>query len=107
MNLCYDELRRHQRRIEMRADAADTAGARVVDSLHEEMAKKERKVWLERQIESLPFKQKSALVLRTFQNMSFKEIARTLGCSNVSARVNYRHAILKLKNAVAHSGEEL
>ena len=106
MNLCYDELKRHQQRVEL-APAAAVDSGKAADSPDETMAKEERKVWLARQIESLPFKQRSALVLRIFQSMSFKEIARTLGCSAVSARVNYRHAILKLKDAVATSGEEL
>ena len=105
MNLCYDELKRHHHSVELAPDAADSN--RPVDSPHEKMAKDERKLWLQRQIESLPFKQRSVLVLRIFQNMSYKDIARTLGGSSVSARVNYRHAILKLKNALAHSGEEL
>jgi len=107
MNVCYDELKRHQKGVELGSDFPDTADDKTVNPPHEEMAKEERKAWLERQIELLPFKQKSALVLRVFQDMSFKEIARTLGCSTVSARVNYRHAILKLKNVLAHSGEDL
>jgi len=107
MNLCYDELKRHQKGGELNREVAYTSGGRVVALPHEQMAREERTMWLERQIASLPFKQRSALVLRIFQDMSFKEVARTLGCSSVSARVTYRHAILKLKDAWARSEEEL
>jgi len=103
MNLCYDEFSRRKKETQLHQQVA---GA-TVDTRHESLAGEERKQWLERQIETLPFKQKSTLTLRIFQEMSFKEIGRALGCSAGSARVNYRHAILKLKDALAHSGEEL
>ncbi len=106
MNLCYNELKRHRETVEL---DPDFAGNEVDKAPHpgEKMAEQERKVWLERQIQTLPFKQRSVLALRIFQNMSFKEIARSVGCSTVSAKVNFRHAMLKLKTMVAQSGEGL
>lgn len=103
MNLCYDELKRRKKEAEL-DPGPDVA---VVDSPYENLAKRERQAWLERQMESLPFKQKSAVTLRIFHGMSFGEIGRAIGCSAGSARVNYRHAILRLKDALARSGEEL
>ena len=103
MNLCYDEFKKRQRETALNpgpgwAVAADARG---------KMEKEERKAWLERQVESLPFKQRSAVALRIFRGMSFKEVGRAPRCSAGSARVNYRHAIVKLKDALARSGEEL
>lgn len=103
MNLCYDELKRRKRESEVNPQM-DTA---PVKTPHEDMMNEERRQWLERHIDALPFKQKSTLTLRIFQGMSFKEIGKSLRCSAGSARVNYRHAILKLKDALAGSGEEL
>ena len=103
MNLCYTELKRRKKETEMRPEPVHTASS----PLHEKMADKERMSWLERHIDSLPFKQKSALTLRIFQGLSFKEIGQTIGCTAGSARVNYRHAILKLKDTLLRSGEEL
>lgn len=104
MNLCYDEFSRRKREAELNPGAGSAAAA---EAPHENLEREERRRWLERRIEALPFKQKSTLTLRIFREMSFKEIGRTLGCSAASARVNYRHAILKLKDALARSGEEL
>ena len=103
MNLCYNELKKRKREAELEPGP----GIAKAELPHESLVKEERKVWLRRQMELLPFKQKSALALRIFQDMSFKEIGRAIGCSAGSARVNYRHAILKLKDALASSGEEL
>ena len=113
MNLCYTELKRRKREIEMNPGTGATGtgatgtGGAVAAAPHEKMAQEERKMWLERQMETLPFKQRSALALRIFQGMSFGEIGRAIGCTAGSARVNYRHAMLKLKDALTRSGEEL
>lgn len=104
MNLCYDELKGRRKNVEL---DPETLAGEVGVSPHERMAEDERKMWLERQIGLLPFKQKSVLVLRAYQGLSFKEIGRAVGCSANSAKVNYRHAVLKLKDALARSGEDL
>lgn len=48
-------------------------------------------------VETLPFRQKTALVLRIYEDLSFKEIAEIMGCPYDTAKANYRHALLKLK----------
>lgn len=103
MNLCYTQLKRRKRERELKPEATD----KFVSSPHEKMAEDERKMWLKQQISLLPLKQKSVITLRIFHGMSFKEIARTLSCTAGSARVNYRHAMLKLKDASTRSGLEL
>ena len=103
MNLCYTELKKRKKESEMKPELAHETSP----SLHEKMADKERSSWLKRQVDLLPFKQKSVLTLRVFEGLSFKEIGSALGCSAGAARVNYRHAMLKLRGAVIRSGEEL
>lgn len=49
------------------------------------------------QVDRLPFKQKTALVLRVYEDMSFSEIAEVMQCPYDTAKANYRHALLKLK----------
>ncbi len=49
------------------------------------------------QIDRLPFKQKTALVLRVYEDLSFTEIAEVMQCPYDTAKANYRHALLKLK----------
>jgi len=48
-------------------------------------------------INRLPEKQKKTLELRVFQDMSFKEVASLMNCPYDTAKANYRHAMLKLK----------
>ena len=38
------------------------------------------------------------LNLRIFEDLSFKEIADIMNCPYDTAKANYRHALLKLKN---------
>lgn len=49
------------------------------------------------EVDRLPFKQKTALVLRVYEDMSFAEIAEVMECPYDTAKANYRHALLKLK----------
>jgi RNA polymerase sigma-70 factor (ECF subfamily) len=108
MNLCYDEFSRRKKEAgKMEGIANPGAGVATAESPREKMAADEQKMWLKQQISLLPIKQKSTLTLRIFEGMSFKEIGQTLGCTAVSARVNYSHAMLKLKDASTRSGIEL
>ena len=52
---------------------------------------------LKGEIEKLPFRQKTALMLRVYEDMSFQEIADVMECPYDTAKANYRHALLKLK----------
>ena len=52
-----------------------------------------------RVVESLPSKQRQALVLRRYQGLSYDEVARVLGGSAQAARANVYQAVLKLKKA--------
>jgi RNA polymerase sigma-70 factor (ECF subfamily) len=55
-------------------------------------------------VEELPFKQRTALTLRIYEDLSFKEIAEIMECPYDTAKANYRHALLKLREEL--SGEE-
>lgn len=52
---------------------------------------------LQGEIEKLPARQKAALELRIYEDLSFKEIADIMECPYDTAKANYRHALLKLK----------
>jgi len=54
-------------------------------------------VLLRRLIVGLPEKQRLTLVLRIYQEMSFKEISSVVGITENSAKVNYHHAITSLR----------
>jgi RNA polymerase sigma-70 factor (ECF subfamily) len=48
-------------------------------------------------VDKLPEKQRAALLLRKYQELSYTEIASTLACSNESARANVYQALKKLR----------
>jgi len=52
-------------------------------------------IW--RVIGKLPKKQRMVIILRVFQQLSFKDIAGVIGLSENSAKVNYHYAINKMK----------
>lgn len=52
---------------------------------------------LKGEIETLPDKQKQALVLRVYEDLSFKEIAEIMNSPYDTAKANYRHALMKLR----------
>lgn len=53
---------------------------------------------LQKEVDKLPSKQKTALVLRVYDDLSFNEIAEIMECPYDTAKANYRHALLKLRN---------
>lgn len=49
----------------------------------------------------LPPKQRAAVALRVYGELSFREIGDVLGCAEGAARVNYHHGIKKLREMMA------
>lgn len=53
---------------------------------------------IQTEIDQLPDRQRTALSLRIFEDMSFKEIAQVMNCPYDTAKANYRHALMKLRH---------
>ncbi len=51
-------------------------------------------------IGDLPAKQRLVLELRVFHDLTFKEIAPLAGCTEDSAKVNYHHAVKRIRHLV-------
>jgi RNA polymerase sigma-70 factor (ECF subfamily) len=60
---------------------------------------------IQTEVDRLPFKQKTALVLRVYEDMSFAEIAEVMECPYDTAKANYRHALMKLKETFENQSE--
>jgi len=56
-------------------------------------------------VDELPPRQKTALVLRVYEDLSFKEIAEVMECPYDTAKANYRHALMKLKTDLEEHDE--
>jgi RNA polymerase sigma-70 factor (ECF subfamily) len=95
MNLCINELNRT--RVLTTSNILETAGEFISPAQN----------MVDQEVQALPPTQKSVLVLRIYQEMPFKEIARILQCTTNAAKVNYQHALLKLKDRVSKLTEDL
>jgi RNA polymerase sigma-70 factor (ECF subfamily) len=60
---------------------------------------------LDQLITRLPLRQREVLTLRIFGDLPFKEIARIEGMTENSAKVNYHHAITRLRAWVGEADE--
>jgi len=52
-------------------------------------------------LESLPQRQREVVTLRIYQEMPFKEVAKTLGSNETAVKVNFHHAMKSLKEWMA------
>ncbi len=51
-------------------------------------------------IDHLPDRQRTAVVLRVYEDLSFQEIANIMACPYDTAKANFRHGLLKIKREV-------
>lgn len=60
---------------------------------------------LAKEVDALPPRQRTALWLRIFEDLSFKEIAEIMACPYDTAKANYRHALLALRHRMEDDPE--
>lgn len=70
----------------------------VNETMNFELAEKDVRESLKGEIDKLPQRQRLALTLRVFDDLSFREIAEIMECPYDTAKANYRHALMKLKS---------
>ncbi len=56
---------------------------------------------LKRAVAKLPDRQRQALELRVYEDMSFQEVAAAMDCPFDTAKANFRHAVMNLKKMLA------
>lgn len=93
LNLCRDRARSDRRRVDVPVEEVLDRTAHSEPSLEDVVLGGS----LERKLGELPDKQRSVLNLRIWSDLSFKEIAKLMGSSENSAKVNYHHAIRRLR----------
>lgn len=103
LNAAYDSLRRrkHSLRHEEISILNDTAGPPEQEAVHTLVAKETEGEVLQA-IGRLPRKQALAVLMRILQEESFEVIARTLGCSEVTARIHVSKGRARLQRWLAH-----
>ncbi len=76
--------------------AVETVAAQDAPDPVDELVREEQKEQVRRAIAALPIGQRSALVLAYYQQLSYQEVAETLGCSVGSVKTQMSRALAKL-----------
>ncbi len=77
--------------------STDTPQGGVESGIERSIQKGDVAKRLRTEISHLPERQRVAITLRVFEDLSFKEIAQIMSCPYDTAKANYRHALLKLR----------
>jgi RNA polymerase sigma factor (sigma-70 family) len=103
LNAAYDSLRRRRRsmRLEEISILSNTPGPSDQGAMRT-LASKETGAQVLQAIGRLPRKQALAVLMRIIQEESFDVIARTLGCSEVTARIHVSKGRARLQRWLAH-----
>src|SRR5205085_7722326 len=96
VNLAKNHLR-DMARFDRSAEAQDREAPPTAPDAHERLEEAERQKVLREAIARLPRRQREVLLLRIDGDLPFAEVAATLGITEVNAKVNFHHAVQKLK----------
>lgn len=104
VNLCKNQIARSPKASEVPfADVEDRLAAEP-DIVPDQDG---RRRLVREALETLPERQRQVVMLRVYEELSFKEIAKVLGCSAGSAKVNYHYAVRGLKKMFNNAKEDL
>jgi len=95
INLCLNHLR-DRKREEMRPELGEALAAPASGG-ERALIDRERGALLRDAIAELPPKQRMVLELRIYDELPFREVAELAGCTENSAKVNFHHAVKRLR----------
>jgi RNA polymerase sigma-70 factor (ECF subfamily) len=101
VNVCLNRVS-SKRPVVERIDGLEPVDERSEGSF-DRVARGERAAALRRAIGTLPPKQRAAVVLRVYQDLSHEQIARILGSSVGAVKANFFHALGNLRRALGPS----
>jgi RNA polymerase sigma-70 factor (ECF subfamily) len=97
INLCLNQLR-DRKREETRGDSEALDRAATTQPVGPaELDARERGEWLRRAVTELPPKQRMVLELRVYDELPFREVAELVGSTENAAKVNFHHAVKRLR----------
>jgi RNA polymerase sigma-70 factor (ECF subfamily) len=99
VNLAKNHLRDISR-FDRSAEAEEHEGETPAPSAEERLVRAQQQKALRAAVARLPRRQREVLLLRIDGDLPFAEIAVTLGITEVNAKVNFHHAVQKLKKLV-------
>ncbi|MGZ3461253.1 MAG: RNA polymerase sigma factor [Archangium sp.] len=103
LNLAKNHARQGRRWLQVvEVPEIEAPGESAQDAL--ERAEQERRV--RAAVLALPRRQREVLTLRVDAGLAFRDIAETLGITETNAKVNFHHAVKRLRAQVAETPEE-
>jgi len=103
LNLAKNHARRGRRWLQA-VDAPEPES--LEESAHESLERAERERQVRAAVLTLPRRQREVLTLRVDAGLAFKDIAESLGITETNAKVNFHHAVKRLRTQVAGAPEE-
>jgi len=94
VNLCLNAIRDRDRRATVGLEPQTGA---VPASQDDDLDRCRRRDQLREGVEHLPPKQRMTVILRIYHELSFSEVAEVMGGTVGSAKVNYHHAMKRLR----------
>ena len=109
LNLCRDWLRRERRTPVVQApedvDLMDLAAVREPsETIEDRVARRDLSRAVERAMALLPEEQRTAIVLKEYQGLTFQEIADLVGCPLSTAKTRLYQGLTVLRRELARSG---
>ena len=100
LNQARNSLKNRQRRKEEPLDKLPDAADRQATA-EEQLGLKQDWLAARKAIDRLPPRQQAVFLLHVDAGLAFADVARTVGSTETSARVNFHHALLKLRATLA------
>lgn len=96
-NLCIDELRKgkNKKNVELSSDLP------AQENIEEEVEKKEIQEKIKKAVRSLSDEHRAVFIMKHYQGLSYKEIARILDCPPGTVKSRMHYAIMELKKALS------
>jgi RNA polymerase sigma-70 factor (ECF subfamily) len=70
------------------------------------LIRKEKTILFKKALSEVPERQRLAIVLRTYQELSCREVADVMGISEGAVKANYHNGVKKLKDLLSKHGHE-
>jgi RNA polymerase sigma-70 factor (ECF subfamily) len=106
LNLAKNHARQGHRWRPALLTEAEEATADPRESPQEQLEQQERERRLQAAVLALPRRQREVLTLRVDADLPFRDIAETLGITENNAKVQFHHAVKRLKAEVVGASEE-
>ena len=104
-NTARTHLKRQKRVAERTADL-DPELLHDGPSLAEQIDRRQILAAVAHAVDALPYQQRTALIMRKYQELNYATIAAALNCSEAAARANVYQALKKLRAQFAETSEE-